>query len=241
MRLIAASRQTPATIAMTPAATPSAPSSRLTETCIPTSQTTVTGAISHVRSQTPGECPPGTAMKLIVIPRMTVRTPTPTSIASLVRQERSRMSSTAMAIVIAPVTAITCQRYAMPDPKRATAMANPANMAMPPSRGVGCGWRCRSASGSATAPVRRANHIEAGTPTMHTALATRNGGTAVSQGDVAAITPSWHLGRAAGIAGTAPGSARGPRRGPPGRRSRRASARRAPRSRPSRPRPCPGT
>ena len=50
MRLIAASRQMPATIATTPAATPSAPSSKLTETCIPTSQTTVTGAASRPSS-----------------------------------------------------------------------------------------------------------------------------------------------------------------------------------------------
>ena len=110
MRLMAASRQTPATIAMTPAATPSAPSRRFTDTCMPTSQTMVTGAASHMRSQTEAECPPGIAMVVMAIPSTTVSTPTPTSIASLLNQLRSRTSSTAMAMVIAPVTASTCHR-----------------------------------------------------------------------------------------------------------------------------------
>ena len=55
-----------------------------------------------------------------------------------------------------------------------------------------------------------------GTATMQTALATRNGGSAVSQGEAAAITPAVRPDTAAGIAGRARGCARGPRRGPSG-------------------------
>ena len=66
-------------------------------------------------------------------------------------------------------------------------------------------------SGSATAPVRRASHIEPGTTAMQTALATRNGGSAVSQGDpevTAAITRWMDLDTAAGSDGRGPGCSR---------------------------------
>ena len=220
IRLIAASRHTPATIAITPAATPSAPSSRFTDTCMPTSHTTVTGALNHMRSMTDGECDPGMAIVVMVIPKSTASTPAPTSIPSLLRHERSRMSSIAMATVIAAVTARTCQRSAMLEPKIAIATAKPANIAIPPSLGVVCRWRWRAPSGSATAPARRASQIDPGTAAMQTALATRNGGSAVSQGESAAITPAAIPGMAGGSAGRARGSGHARRPAPRHRRSR---------------------
>ncbi len=75
---------------------------------MPTSQTTVTGAASKPSSHTDGVCPPGMAMVVMVMPTSTVMTPTPTSMASLLSQLRSRMSSTAIAMVTAPVTARIC-------------------------------------------------------------------------------------------------------------------------------------
>src|SRR5579884_3673715 len=189
-RLIAASSSTPATIVTTPAATPSTPSSRLIEVCMPTNQTTVTGSAMMERLSTLAAWPPGSATKVIAAPTAKASTPAPTSMESLAYQGRSRMSSMAMATVITPVMATICQRVAMAPPKAATPAANPTYMARPPRRGVGAEWMRRSSrSGWSTAPrpIRRASSMLSGTTTMHTTLARRKGGSAGSQGAEEAV------------------------------------------------------
>jgi len=139
-RLIAASSSTPATMATTPAATPSEPSRRLIDVCMPTIHTTVIGAARMPRSRIDVECVPGRATKAMVIPTAATSAPAPVSIPSLVHQGRSSTSSTSMATVIAAHTAMTSQRWSTGEPNAASAMAKPAKSAMPPSRGVGSAW-----------------------------------------------------------------------------------------------------
>ena len=123
----------------------------------------------------------------MVIPSAATSPPAATSRASLVHGGSCRMSSTAMVTVIASVTASTCQRLGIEFPKTSSAMAKPANMAMPPRRGMRRPCMRRSSPGSSSAPTWRASAMVRGMTSMHTALASRNGGTAGSQAASASI------------------------------------------------------
>jgi len=136
-RLTAASIRTVATMATTPAATPSEPSRKLIDTCMPRTNTAVIGAASQPSSTSDGPWPPGTAKKLMVMPNAAASAPAPSSMPSLTLQGRSRMSSMSMATVMAAVTPTTCQRSGTGPPNTSMAAANPPKRARPPSRGVG--------------------------------------------------------------------------------------------------------
>ncbi len=120
--------------------------------CIPTSQKRLTGVI---RSPRLTMWLPGRLKNLIWMPNISTATsPRPICTASLSHGCMGLRSSMARSAIARPDTIRTPGVSLNSGAKIATATANPAYMARPPSRGIGltCAWR---PPGSAIHPNRR--------------------------------------------------------------------------------------
>ena len=162
-------RNAPEAIAITPVASPSRPSIRLTALAITSTHITVTSAARSVDNTVKPMSGSGTLS--IEIPASTRIEPENTMPATFAGADTSRMSSITPVRKITPAASTTPRMYTGvsnmarncgSSDAQVTPATMPRNIAPPPSVGVGRSWILRS-PGVAIAPKRSANRIMSGT------------------------------------------------------------------------------